>query len=64
MALHPTRDVAASGQRASRGDRKTAHVRVWSIRSLSTLHVLGGRELGLGVMAIAFSQKVRKNLKF
>ncbi|MPC49533.1 Echinoderm microtubule-associated protein-like [Portunus trituberculatus] len=55
MALHPTRDLVASGQRASRGRRATAHVRVWHARSLTTLHVLGRKELGAGILAVAFS---------
>ncbi|XP_063873109.1 echinoderm microtubule-associated protein-like CG42247 isoform X2 [Scylla paramamosain] len=55
MALHPSRDLVASGQRASRGRRATAHVRVWHARSLTTMHVLGRKELGAGILAVAFS---------
>ena len=58
MALHPTRDIVASGQRASRDQRNSAHVRVWSTKSRNTLHVLGQNELGVGVLAVAFSIKV------
>ncbi|XP_076041136.1 doublecortin-domain-containing echinoderm-microtubule-associated protein isoform X3 [Oratosquilla oratoria] len=59
MALHPTRELVASGQRASRGLKTTAHVRVWNSRTLHTIHVLGHKELGLGILALAFS--VRNN---
>ncbi|KAB7500799.1 Echinoderm microtubule-associated protein-like [Armadillidium nasatum] len=59
MALHPTRDLVASGQRATRGHKMSAHVRVWSTRSLITLHILGEREMGMGIMAVAFSQRNR-----
>ena len=58
MALHPTRDIVASGQRASRGQRTTAHVRVWNTKYRNTLHVLGQKELGAGILAVAFSIRV------
>nr|XP_045610658.1 echinoderm microtubule-associated protein-like CG42247 [Procambarus clarkii] len=57
MALHPSRDLVASGQRASRGNRSSAHVRVWHARTLATLHVLGKKELGAGILAVAFSTR-------
>ncbi|XP_068236038.1 echinoderm microtubule-associated protein-like CG42247 [Palaemon carinicauda] len=57
MALHPTRDLVASGQRASRGNKYSAHVRVWSARTLATLHVLGRKELGAGILAVDFSRR-------
>ncbi|XP_042868750.1 echinoderm microtubule-associated protein-like CG42247 [Penaeus japonicus] len=57
MATHPSRELVASGQRAARGQRWTAHVRVWNARTLHTLHVLGRKELGAGIMAVAFSRR-------
>ncbi|XP_071537716.1 LOW QUALITY PROTEIN: echinoderm microtubule-associated protein-like CG42247 [Panulirus ornatus] len=57
MALHPSRELVASGQRASRGQRTTAHVRVWHARTLTTLHVLGKKDLGAGILAVAFSSR-------
>ncbi|KAK8400492.1 hypothetical protein O3P69_003272 [Scylla paramamosain] len=61
MALHPSRDLVASGQRASRGRRATAHVRVWHARSLTTMHVLGRKELGAGILAVAFSCRTHQD---
>ncbi|KPJ07925.1 Echinoderm microtubule-associated protein-like CG42247 [Papilio machaon] len=56
MELHPSRELVASGQRAGRGRRAQAHVRIWSADSLQTLHVCGMAEFEAGVSAVAFSQ--------
>ncbi|CAL4105483.1 unnamed protein product, partial [Meganyctiphanes norvegica] len=61
MALHPSREIVASGQRASRGQRNSAHVRIWNSRTLHTLHVLGKKELGTGILAVAFSMRTKPN---
>lgn len=59
MELHPSRELVASGQRAGRGRRAQAHVRIWSTDTLQTLHVFGMAEFEAGVAAVAFSQLVR-----
>ncbi|KAJ8722911.1 hypothetical protein PYW07_004091 [Mythimna separata] len=56
MELHPSRELVASGQRAGRGRRAQAHVRIWSTDTLQTLHVFGMAEFEAGVAAVAFSQ--------
>ncbi|XP_026501587.2 echinoderm microtubule-associated protein-like CG42247 isoform X2 [Vanessa tameamea] len=56
MELHPSRELVASGQRAGRGRRAQAHVRIWSTDTLQTLHVFGMAEFEAGVSAVAFSQ--------
>ncbi|CAB3251920.1 unnamed protein product [Arctia plantaginis] len=56
MELHPSRELVASGQRAGRGRRAQAHVRIWSTDTLQTLHVFGMAEFETGVSAVAFSQ--------
>lgn len=58
MELHPSRELVASGQRAGRGRRAQAHVRIWSTDTLQTLHVFGMAEFETGVSAVAFSQLV------
>lgn len=58
MELHPSRELVASGQRAGRGRRAQAHVRIWSTDTLQTLHVFGMAEFEAGVSAVAFSQLV------
>ncbi|GBP26157.1 Echinoderm microtubule-associated protein-like CG42247 [Eumeta japonica] len=55
MELHPSRELVASGQRAGRGRRAQAHVRIWSTDTLQTLHVFGMAEFEAGVSAVAFS---------
>ncbi|XP_046389885.1 echinoderm microtubule-associated protein-like CG42247 [Ischnura elegans] len=56
MALHPSREMVASGQRAGRNRKTQAHIRIWSTETLQTLYVFGMGEFELGVSAIAFSQ--------
>ncbi|VVC95369.1 unnamed protein product [Leptidea sinapis] len=56
MELHPSRELVASGQRAGRGRRAQAHIRIWSTDTLQTLHVFGMAEFEVGVSAVAFSQ--------
>ncbi|CAG9783542.1 unnamed protein product [Diatraea saccharalis] len=56
MELHPSRELVASGQKAGRGRRAQAHVRIWSTDTLQTLHVFGMAEFEAGVSAVAFSQ--------
>lgn len=58
MELHPSRELVASGQRAGRGRRAQAHVRIWSTDTLQTLHVFGMAEFEAGVSAVVFSQLV------
>lgn len=64
MELHPSRELVASGQRAGRGRRAQAHVRIWSTDTLQTLHVFGMAEFEAGVAAVAFSQLVSGHLSF
>lgn len=64
MELHPSRELVASGQRAGRGRCAQAHVRIWSIDTLQTLHVFGMAEFEAGVSAVAFSQLVSSGICF
>nr|XP_053648407.1 echinoderm microtubule-associated protein-like CG42247 [Cherax quadricarinatus] len=57
LALHPSRDLVASGQGAGRAREASAQLRVWHTRTLATLHVLGNKQLGVGILAVAFSTK-------
>lgn len=58
MELHPSRELVASGQRAGRGRKTQAHIRIWSTETLQTLYVFGMGEFEVGVAAVAFSQLV------
>lgn len=58
MELHPSRELVASGQKAGRGRKTQAHIRIWSTETLQTLYVFGMGEFEVGVAAVAFSQLV------
>lgn len=64
MELHPSRELVASGQRAGRGRKTQAHIRIWSTETLQTLYVFGMGEFEVGVAAVAFSQLVINNLNW
>ncbi|CAG0880321.1 unnamed protein product [Cyprideis torosa] len=55
MAYHPRRDLVASGQRHGRTRKSVAHVRIWSTKTMETLHVIGTNDFRVGVAAVAFS---------
>ncbi|XP_046859210.1 echinoderm microtubule-associated protein-like 2 [Xenia sp. Carnegie-2017] len=56
LALHPNKDIAASGQVAGHAKKEgKPHVRVWRIDSLETLKVVGLGSFQRGLSCIAFS---------
>ena len=55
MDVHPTRQLVVSGQRAGKTPDTRAHIRVWDIKTLDTLCILGFGEYELGVLGVAFS---------
>ena len=55
MDIHPSGDMAASGQKSGISPESQAHIRVWDMSSLQTITVLGFGEIENGISGVTFS---------